>query len=54
MADRDGQAGLGREGGAFGLPEPDPVAVGATGVGVHQQSCGVGVAGFADVLPPAS
>ena len=52
VADGDPQAGLGGQAGQFDLPGPDPVAVGAAGIGGDQQPVGVGEAVPAHLVPP--
>ena len=54
VAHGDRQAGLGGQFGELDLPGADPVSVGAAAVGADQQPVRVGVAIFADGLPPAA
>ena len=48
------QAGLCGQAGQLDLPGPDPVAVGSAGIGGDQEPVGVGEAGSAHLVPPAS
>src|SRR5512132_3056500 len=52
VADGDGQAGAGGQGGQFGLPLPGAVAVGPAAVGGDQQPGRVGVGGPPCLVPP--
>ena len=54
MADRDGEAGLGRERGQFCFPEPVAVAVRPARIGGDEQPGSVGVVGVAAGVPPAA
>ena len=54
VAHRDAQTGLGRQAGQFYLPGPDPISVGASGIGGDQQPCRVGEASSAHLIPPGS
>ena len=54
VAHGDLQTGLGGQLAQFGLPQPQPGAVGPAAVRGDQQRLGVGVGGVADLGPPAA